>query len=523
MLVATLAALSAELALTQKRTQKTELLAACLRAAEPEQRGLAALYLSGATRQGRLSIGYKLISDLRSVPAQASSTLDLSSFDQRLGELAALAGKGSAARRTLLLTELLEACTEEAQGFVRALLVGELRQGALESLVVDAIARAASVKKENVRRAQMLSADLLGVTELAFAQGDDGLLRVALRMFQPIQPMLAEPAVSIEAALSELAEAALEYKLDGARVQVHKCGSDVRVFSRALNEVSAAVPELVALVRTFQADELVLDGEVIALRDDGTPLPFQETMRRFGRRLDVERLQGELPLSSFFFDCMHVDGRSLLDASTVARHAALSQSVPEAHLMPRIVTREIAEARAFAERALEQGHEGVMAKALEAPYSAGSRGKSWLKVKEVHTLDLVVLAAEWGSGRRRGFLSNLHLGARDDEHGGFVMLGKTFKGLTDALLRTQTEALLARETSRDAYTVYVRPELVVEIAFNDVQRSPHYPGGVALRFARVKRYRPDKSASEADTLGQVRAFLPAGGASGAGSSSPDGS
>jgi DNA ligase-1 len=511
MLVATLAAVSAQLALTQKRTQKTALLADCLRAAEPDQRGLAALYLSGATRQGRLSIGYKVISELRAVaPALADTSLDLRALDAALAQLAALSGKGSAARRLSLLRELLATCTEEAQRFVRALLIGELRQGALESLVLDAIAQAAGVKKESVRRAQMLSADLLRVTELAFVEGEAGLSAVALSLFHPIQPMLAEPAASIDAALTELSRAAFEYKLDGARVQVHKRGDQVRVYTRALNEVTAAVPELVALVRALAASEIVLDGEVIALRDDKSPLPFQETMRRFGRRLDVAALQRELPLSSFFFDCMHVDGHTLLDATTEERHAVLAQRVPSAHLMPRIISADRAEAEAFVERALSEGHEGVMAKALDAPYFAGSRGKSWLKLKQVHTLDLVVLAAEWGSGRRQGFLSNLHLGARDEQSGGFVMLGKTFKGLTDELLRFQTEALLARETSRDSYTVYVRPELVVEIAFNDVQVSPHYPGGVALRFARVKRYRDDKPAAEADTIGQVRAFLPGG-------------
>jgi DNA ligase 1 len=513
MLVATLAALSLQLAQTSKRKQKSELLAQALRTADPGERGLLALYLSGSTRQGRLSVGYKSIYDQRDVPPAASGeTLDLRGLDRALEELAALSGKGSAARRTTLLRTLFAACTAEAQQFVRALMVGELRQGALESLVVDAVALAAGVSKESMRRAQMLSADLLAVTELAFAEGEAGLARVTLRLFNPIQPMLAEPAGDIEAALAQLGRAAFEYKLDGARVQVHKRGAEVRVYSRALNEVTAAVPELVELVSGLSAEELVLDGEVIALRDDKSPLPFQETMRRFGRRLDVETLRRELPLSSFFFDCMHVDGRSLLEVPTEQRNAELVARVPAAQCMPRIVTSDAAEARAFSEQALEAGHEGVMAKALDVSYFAGSRGKSWLKIKEVHTLDLVVLAVEWGSGRRRGFLSNLHLGARDPESGQFVMLGKTFKGLTDELLRWQTEALLAREIRRDDYTVYVRPELVVEIAFNDVQVSPHYPGGVALRFARVKRYRPDKQAGEADTIAQVRAFLPGGSA-----------
>jgi DNA ligase-1 len=506
MLVAELSAASAQIAETRGRKAKIQLLAQCLRAAAPEERGLAALYLSGSVRQPRIFVGHKLLFGLRDQPPASAAALSVLELDAQLARLAKLEGKGSAGQRQALLRELLGRATASEQAFLVRLLLGELRQGALESLLLEAVAQAAQLPVAVVRRAQMLASDLLRVTETAFEQGLQGLSSIELALFRPLQPMLAEPAKDVREALAQLGCAAFEYKLDGARVQVHKRADEVRVYSRALNEVSAAVPELVELVRGFAPRELVLDGEVIALREDGTPLPFQETMRRFGRRLDVERLRAELPLSSHFFDCLYVDGESLLDAPARQRNQRLEDAVPEARRMKRLVTADAGEAQAFLERALAEGHEGVMAKALDAPYFAGSRGSSWLKLKQAHTLDLVVLAAEWGSGRRRGFLSNLHLGARDEENGGFVMLGKTFKGLTDELLRFQTEALLARETERDAYTVYVRPELVVEIAFNDVQRSPHYPGGLALRFARVKRYRPDKAAGQADTIAQVRAI-----------------
>lgn len=506
MLLERLAQLSANLASTRKRNAKIALLARGLEEAEPEQRGLMALYLSGATRQGRISVGYKLLQAQREVPSSSVASLSLTELDARLQGFTTLSGKGVNAARAQALRDLFARCTREEQAFVAMLIVGELRQGALESLVLDALAQAAGVDKAKVRRAQMLSADLLRVCELAFSAGDAGLAAVQLRLFQPVQPMLAEPAASVDDALAQLVEPAFELKMDGARVQVHKQGDEVRVFSRALNEVTASVPELLELVRALPTQELVLDGEVIVLREDGSPVPFQETMRRFGRRLDVDKLRSELPLSSFFFDCLHVTGATLLDAPLGERRARMAEVLPESALMPRLVSRDAAAIQAFYEQTLERGHEGLMAKELSSAYAAGSRGASWLKIKSAHTLDLVVLAAEWGSGRRTGFLSNLHLGARDPETDGFVMLGKTFKGLTDELLRFQTAELLARETSRDAYTVYVRPELVVEVAFNDVQASPQYPGGVALRFARVKRYRPDKRATEADTLAQVRAL-----------------
>ncbi|MDL1862292.1 ATP-dependent DNA ligase, partial [Betaproteobacteria bacterium PRO7] len=395
------------------------------------------------------------------------------------------------------------------QDFLVRLLVGELRQGALEGVMIEAIAAAAGVALAAVRRAAMFAGDLGAVARAALTEGAAGLARFAIELQRPVQPMLAQPAEDIADALARLGTAALEWKLDGARVQVHKAGDDVRVFTRNLNEVTAAVPEIVEAVRAAPARELILDGEAIALAAGGAPQPFQVTMRRFGRKLDVDALRAELPLAAFFFDVLRRDGDSLVERPARERFAALAEALPSALVVPRLVTSDASAAQAFYAEALARGHEGVMAKALDAPYEAGSRGAAWLKVKRAHTLDLVVLAAEWGHGRRRGWLSNLHLGARDPAANSFVMLGKTFKGLTDELLEWQTRELLAREIGRDDYTVYVRPELVVEIAFNDLQASPQYPGGLALRFARVKGYRPDKRADEADTIDAVRAIYAA--------------
>jgi DNA ligase-1 len=336
------------------------------------------------------------------------------------------------------------------------------------------------------------------------AGGEAALALYHIELFRPLSPMLAQSAETPEVALEVLGRALFEYKLDGARVQVHKEGDAVRVYTRQLSDVTPAVPEVVELVRALPSRSLVLDGEVLSLREGGAPEPFQVTMRRFGRKLDVARMRQAQPLHPFFFDILHRDGGDLIDLGTSERLAQLDAVVPPERRMPRIVSASPEEASSFFEGALERGHEGVMAKAIDASYAAGRRGKSWLKLKSHHSFDLVVLGVEWGSGRRQGWLSNLHLGARDPK-GGFVMVGKTFKGLTDALLEWQTRELLAREIARDAYAVYVRPELVVEIALNDVQQSPHYPGGVALRFARVKRYRPDKSALDADTIDAVRA------------------
>ncbi len=385
------------------------------------------------------------------------------------------------------------------------LLFGELRQGAQEGVLIDAVARAARVPPARVRRAAMLAGDLSIVAEAALASGEAGLDRFRVELFTPVQPMLADSADDVAAAVGALGDAAIEYKLDGARVQVHKSGDLVKVYSRALNEVTAAVPEVVDAVRALPAETLILDGEVLALRADGTPVPFQETMRRFGRRLDVDALRRELPLSPFFFDLLQVDGRETLDDPQSDRFKVLTDLLPSPIVIPHVTGVTGEQAQAFLDAALARGHEGVMAKRRAAPYAAGSRGSDWLKVKAVRTLDLVVLAAEWGSGRRKGWLSNLHLGARDPVNGGFVMLGKTFKGMTDEVLTWQTRELLAREISRDSYVVFVRPELVVEIAFNGIQASPHYPGGLALRFARLKGYRTDKTAAEADTIETVRA------------------
>jgi DNA ligase-1 len=350
----------------------------------------------------------------------------------------------------------------------------------------------------------MVAGGLAAVAPAALTEGDAGLQRFRLRVFQPVLPMLAQPSEDVEDALRQLGIAALEWKLDGARIQVHKSGDEVRIFSRGLNDVTLAVPEIVELVHGLPATTLILDGEAIALRPDGRPHPFQTTMRRFGRRLDVASLRATLPLSALFFDVLRVDDCELLDRGTAERFEALARALPSDAIVPRLVTGDAAAAQAFLNDALARGHEGIMAKALDALYEAGSRGSSWLKVKQAHTLDLVIIAAEWGHGRRHGWLSNLHLGARDPASGEFVMLGKTFKGLTDQMLEWQTRKLLEIEVSRDAGTIYVRPEIVVEIALNEIQESPQYPAGLALRFARVKGYRSDKRPDEVDTVETVR-------------------
>lgn len=475
-----------------------------MRRAAPEETETAIAFLSGSPRQGRIGIGYATLHGARPERAADAPTLELAEVNAALQRLAETTGKGSAQGKERLLGELLARATSEEQDFLFRLLIGELRQGALEGLMTEAVARAAGLEPDAVRRATMLAADLGAVARAALTEGAPGLARFRVEVFRPLQPMLAQAADDVADALTRLGEAAFEYKIDGARIQVHRAGDEVRVFSRQLNDVTRAVPEVAEAVRRLPVREAILDGEAIALRPDGTPLPFQVTMRRFGRKLDVDRLRTELPLASFFFDILYADGSLLLDEPYALRFAALAELVPAEHRVPRIVTADPREAAAFFERAVADGHEGLMAKALGACYDAGARGAAWLKVKPAHTLDLVVLAAEWGHGRRRGWLSNLHLGARDPEAGGFVMLGKTFKGMTDEMLAWQTTKLLELETARDRYAVYVRPELVVEVAFNDIQASPQYPGGLALRFARVKRYRPDKRPPEADTIATVR-------------------
>jgi DNA ligase-1 len=352
----------------------------------------------------------------------------------------------------------------------------------------------------------MMTGDVVAVARMLAEGGEAGLDRCDIQLFRPVQPMLAQTAEDVEGALSDLGEAALEYKFDGARVQVHRSGDEVRVFSRALNDVTGAVPEIVEAARAMPGRDLILEGEAISLSPEGRPRPFQVTARRFGRKLDLERMRAELPLTPFWFDLLYLDGQSLIDEPQRRRFSGLGELAPPAGLVPHILTADASQAAEFLRGSLERGHEGVMAKATNAAYAAGARGRSWLKVKKAHTLDLVILAAEWGHGRRRGWLSNLHLGARDTEKGGFAMLGKTFKGLTDEMLAWQTEQLLKLEVGRDAYTVYVEPKIVVEIAFSDIQISPRYVSGLALRFARVKRYRPDKSAGEADTFATVQAL-----------------
>jgi len=489
---------SNEVARTSSRLAKVRTLAESLKRLEPGEVEIAIPFLSGDIRQGKLSVGYQA---LRSSPSPATETsLTLMEVDSAFGEIKATKGKGAAQRRETLLKNLFERASAEEQDYLVRLIVGELRQGALEGIMFDAVAAAAGRPAAEIRRAATFAGGVAQVAKAALA--GDSLERFSVRLMQPVLPMLAQPAEDVAAAMAELKTALLEWKIDGARVQVHKAGDDVKVYTRSLNEVTTALPEVVEAVRASRAESLILDGEVIALKSDGRPLPFQTTMRRFGRKLDVEALRSELPLSVFFFDCLFRDGASLVDRGTRERRRALEEVFTQ--VTPGLVTADPTQAQAFYEDVLAKGHEGVMAKSPDAPYEAGRRGASWFKVKRAKTLDLVVLAAEWGSGRRRGFLSNLHLGARDPATGGFVMLGKTFKGMTDELLEWQTRELQAREVQRDEWTVHVRPELVVEIAFNGLQESRSYPGGLALRFARVKGYRPDKQATDADTIETVR-------------------
>ncbi|HVI17255.1 MAG TPA: ATP-dependent DNA ligase, partial [Gaiellales bacterium] len=439
-------------------------------------------------------------------PPAADAMLTLVAVDASLARIAGISGAGSQAERAGALQELFAAATEPEQDFLRRLVLSDLRQGALQSAVTDAVARAASVPPSEARRALMLLGDAGELARIAVFDGIDGLRAVRLEVGRPVQPMLAGTAPDLATALAKIDPAALEWKLDGARIQVHRSGDQVSVFTRSLDEVTDRVPEVVEAVRALDAGSLVLDGEVIALRQDGRPHPFQVTGSRFGSRSSVDTLRREIPLTPFLFDILHADGDDLLDQPARQRVLRLAAIVPESMRVPRIVVGSADQAAAFQAGTLARGHEGVLVKSLDAPYAAGRRGAGWIKVKPRLTLDLVVLAAEWGHGRRQGWLSNLHLGARADDGSGFVMLGKTFKGLTDATLTWQTKRLLELETARHGITVEVHPELVVEIAFDGLQRSTRYPGGVALRFARVLRYRDDKRADEADTLSTVLAM-----------------
>jgi DNA ligase 1 len=507
MRLAELVATSRAVGESSGRLQKIGHLAGLLRNIPPTELETAIAFLSGSARQGRIGIGSAAINDARTAAASETATLELCDVDAAFERIATHAGAGATAAIAGILRDLLRRATLDEQDFLVWLLFGELRQGALEAVLLEAVARAWNIAPARLRRAAMFAGALAPVAAAAMTGGDSALDAFIVRPFQPVRPMLAESADDVDQALRELGEASLEYKLDGARIQVHKAGDDVRVYSRSLRDVTGAVPEVVEAASLIPAREIILDGEAIALRADGTPHPFQTTMRRFGRRLDVDRLQKTLPISPVFFDCLYLDGDSLIDEPLSRRAGMLAGMMASGLIVPRLVTASTEQAAIFAERAGATGHEGVMAKAVDGLYAAGHRGQAWLKVKRARTLDLVVLAVEWGSGRRGGTLSNLHLGARDTERGGFIMLGKTFKGLSDAMLAWQTERLLALETGRDLHTVYVRPDLVVEIAFNDIQESPRYPGRLALRFARVKRYRTDKTPAEADTFDTIRAIF----------------
>jgi ATP-dependent DNA ligase I len=499
-LLADLVAVSEAVAATSARGGKIEAIADALRLAAPEEAPAVVAYLSGELRQRQIGVGWAALRELRQPAADASLTVG--ELDAALGAIGALAGAGSRETRRAALAALFERATAAEQRFLRALLSGDLRQGALEGVMVEAAARASAVPPAELRRALMLRGDLGVVAAEAIGGGSEALRAIGLQVGRPVRPMLASPAADIQAAMEKLSPAAVEWKLDGVRIQVHRDGSEVGVFTRTLDDITARVPEVVEAALALPVGTAVLDGEAIALRPDGRPHPFQLTASRLGSTSG----RSDVPLSALFFDVLHADGEDVLDAGGAARAEVLAAVVPEALRVPRRVAADAEAAGAVLQDALARGHEGVIVKSLEAPYAAGRRGAGWLKVKPVHTLDLVVLAAEWGHGRRRGWLSNLHLGARhDSDPGAFVMLGKTFKGLTDAMLAWQTEQLLELAVSRDDWVVHVRPELVVEIAFDGIQTSTRYPGGVALRFARVLRHRPDKPALEADTLAAVLA------------------
>ncbi len=510
MLLAELVAASAQVAETSGRLKKIDLLAGCLRQMNDDERAIGARYLAAELPQ-KTNLGHTTVAEvMRQTPAAASADLSLTEVDRRFTAIAELSGSGSAGARKEHLGSLLALATAPEQQFLGGLVTGEVRQGALDGLVVEAIAKAAELPADAVRRAYMLSGDLGEAAAAALAGGAAEIGRFGLKLFRPVMPMLAQTADDAVTALAELGgSAALELKLDGVRVQLHKEGDIVRAYSRGLNDVTDYVPEAVAAISALPARKLIVDGEAIAFGANGRPMPFQDTMKRFGK--NGNKLKDTHPLSLALFDILQLDDQALITEAASRRFEALGGLDP-VHAVPRLVTSDAAEATRFYADAIAKGHEGVMAKSLDAPYDAGSRGASWLKIKKVHRLDLVVLAVEWGSGRRQGWLSNIHLGARDPSNPDeFIMLGKTFKGMTDEMLRWQTEQFLAREVDRDGHILYVRPEIVAEVAFNDVQRSSRYPGGLALRLARVVRYRDDKTAAQADTIDAVRAIAIADG------------
>ena len=496
MLFADLATTSEAVRETRSRKRKAELLGAALRELGPGEIEPGVAFLSGELRQRRTGVGWATLRDVASPAGQPSLSVD--EVDQAFERISALAGPGSQGARREAVAALFARATPAEQAFLRGLIAGDLRQGALAGVMSDAVAAATGIARAALDRAAMLRGDARVVAEVALREGQAGLGRFRLEVGRPVGPMLAAPSASLDEALERVGEGAVDWKLDGARVQVHREGNDVAVFSRSLDDLTVRLPEVVVATLSLPARSVVLDGEAIALRADGRPEPFQVT----GSRI-ASGAPGVVPV---LFDVLHLDGEDLLDAPLARRAEALAGAVAEDLRVPRRITADAAEAQEHFDAALAAGHEGVVVKALDAPYAAGRRGAGWLKVKPRHTLDLVVLAAEWGHGRRRGWLSNLHLGARAVDGEGFVMLGKTFKGLTDAMLAWQTERLQALALSQRGITVFVRPELVVGIAFDGVQTSPRYPGGVALRFARVLRYREDKTAAEADDLAAVLAL-----------------
>ncbi|RAV14590.1 ATP-dependent DNA ligase [Mycolicibacterium sp. GF69] len=514
MLLLDVAAASTEVGASSARLAKiariAELLARAGDEGDADQVAVVVSWLSGELPQRQIGVGWAA---LRSLPPPATAaSLSVPEVHARFTEIGQVAGKGSQARRTELLGGLFGAATDIEQTFLRRLLGGELRQGALVGVMADAVAKAADLPAAAVRRAAMLGGDLPTVAAAALAVGAAALEQFTLTVGRPVGPMLAQTAASVPEALERLGGAArFEAKLDGARVQVHRIGDTVSIYTRSLDDVTARLPEVVDAALALPITSLIADAEAIALRADGRPHRFQVTASRFGRSVDIAAAAAAQPLSVFIFDLLHVDGVDLLDRPADQRIEALDALVPKANRVDRLVTDDATAAQRFLEVTLAAGHEGVMAKSLSAPYEAGRRGAGWLKVKPVHTLDLVVLAVEWGSGRRTGKLSNIHLGARDPQTGEFVMLGKTFKGMTDAMLNWQTARFLElADGPTDRYVVTVRPEQVVEIAFDGVQGSTRYPGGMALRFARVLRYRDDKSPADADTIDTVRAFYQRG-------------
>ena len=497
--LADVVAASREVAVTSSRSRKIAILAELLKRLEPAEVPICVAFLSGVPRQGRVGVGYSTIYGIQLRPSPEPS-LTVEEVDRAISAIEAATGSGSATRRRKLLADLLDHATAHEADFLRRLFTGELRQGALAGLMADAVAKAAGVSGEITRRALMLSGDLPGMAEVAITGGEDGLREIGFEIFRPILPMLASTGTSVAEAFSGFERASVEWKLDGIRIQIHRRDSDVRIYTRNLNEITAALPGIVDAVRRLPVRQAVLDGEALWMGEDG-PAAFQDT---------VSQIDSDAPregVVTFLFDLLHVDGDDLLDTPLEERAARLEAIAPKLKI-PGIITTDPADGQRVLDESLGNGHEGVVVKDAGSLYAAGRRGKAWRKVKPVRTYDLVVLAAEWGHGRRQGWLSNLHLGARDPGSDRFVMVGKCFKGLTDELLEWQTRELLQRETGRRGIAVFVRPELVVEIALDGVQSSTRYPGGIALRFARVKRYRPDKNADEADTIEDLRALLP---------------